>query len=419
MSVAAPEQKPPGGGGGRFIAGDPMRGIACLVVLFWHSAVAAAGIVPPDGISPGLKGELGIAGPPVVTLAISVWFFFVLSGYLISGPFVRAVVRGDGRKPRLGAYARNRVLRIVPGFWAILALTILIVGTEGNSVRQMIEFFGFVHIYDQGPFTERMVQAWTLDVEVIFYAAVPLLLLPLADLLRGRGTPAMRASVILAGCAIVGAASIALAQSGPESGAIALGAAWAFMPGIALATVEPLVRPKLAGRSYGRWIAWSLVALAAAAFLVHTYVVGVFNVKLQNLVAAVACGAFLAAPLALQWSTGGVWRIFDNRLLHWFGVRAYGVYLTHVLAIYELRHVIHGLGSTWMALLVAFPLILLLSTIAGALSFRYIETPFLERRAPWRSSDSAKSAVPAAAASGALQPATAPAGAAAGAVTPP
>jgi acetyltransferase len=374
----------------RFIAGDPMRGIACLVVLFWHTAVASAGIVSPMGISPGMKSELGILGPPVVTLAISVWFFFVLSGYLISGPFVRAVVRGDGRKPRLRPYAINRLLRIVPGFWAILTLTILLVGTEGNSLKQMVEFYGFGHIYDQGPFTERMVQAWTLDVEVVFYALVPFILLPLATLLRGRWTPWARAGVILAGCAVVGAASIALGEAGPKSGSIVPGAMWAFTPGIALATIEPLVKPHLSGRAFGRWIAWALMATFALAFLYYTYRVNVFDAKLQNLVAAVACGAFLAGPLVLQWSGARTWRIFDNRFLHWFGIRAYGVYLTHVVVIYELRYFIRDLGTVPLALLFAFPLIMLLSTLAGALSFRYIESPFLERRLPWRSPEPAR-----------------------------
>ncbi|MFL5895591.1 MAG: acyltransferase family protein [Thermoleophilaceae bacterium] len=401
-------------GGGRFIAGDPLRGIACLVVLFWHVAVASAGIVPPGGISPGLKGELGSLGPSVVTLSISVWFFFVLSGYLISGPFVRAVVRADGRRPRLGAYARNRVLRIVPGYWAILTFSLLIVGTAGDSLKHIALFYGFAHVYDQGPFTPRMVQAWTLDVEVIFYAAIPLLLLPLAGFLRGRWTPWARASVILAGCAAVAAWSLTYGIRGPTSGLCVPGSLWAFTPGIALATVEPLLRPRFEGRGFGRLAVWALVAVAIVAFLADTYVVDVKNGRQQNFVAAFACGAFLAAPLVLQWTTGGAWRWLDNRFLHWFGVRAYGIYLTHVVAIFELRHLIARLGTVSSALLVVWPLVMVMSTIAGALSYRYIERPFLERRVPWRSSDPAPAPEPEAVAVP-FEPAPAPAGI----VTPP
>jgi peptidoglycan/LPS O-acetylase OafA/YrhL len=371
-------------GSGRFIAGDPLRGIACLVVLFWHTAVSGADIVPPYGVSPGLEQELGAIGPPVVTLAISVWFFFLLSGYLISGPFVRAVVRGDGRKPRVGAYVRNRILRIVPGFWALLTITLIVVGPMGNSLRQMLEFYGFAHVYDQGPFTPRMVQAWTLDVEVIFYAAIPLLLLPLANLLRGRGTPWFRAGFILAGCLAVAIASLAIGTRGPASGLCVPGSMWAFTPGIALATIEPLVRDRLQGRALGRHLARALMLTSLGAALLYTYAIDPFSTRLLNVIALVSCGCLLAGPLVLQWTTGRAWQLLDNRVLHWFGVRAYGIYLAHVLVIYELAGLTRSLGSVKLDLLVVFPLVLSISTIAGALSFRFIERPFLERRLPWR-----------------------------------
>lgn len=397
--------KPAAVKGGRFIAGDPLRGIACLVVLFWHTAVSGADIVPPVGVSPGMKQELGAIGPPVVTLAISVWFFFLLSGYLIGGPFVRSVVRGDGRKPRVGAYVRNRILRIVPGFWALLTLTIVVVGTRGNSLRQMIEFFGFAHVYDQGPFTPRMVQAWTLDVEVIFYAAVPLALLPLASLLRGRSTPWFRAGVILAGCVLVAGVSLALGTKGPASGRCVPGSMWAFTPGIALATIEPLVRPRLEGRMLGRHIARALMLVCLATFLIYTYVVDPFATRALNVIALICCGCLLAGPLVMQWTTGRAWKLLDNRPLHWFGVRAYGIYLTHVLVIYKLAPLTRSLGTVKGDLLVVFPLVLVISTIAGTLSYRFVERPFLERRLPWRRAEAPAVVEQPAAQAAALQPA--------------
>ena len=367
----------------RFIAGDALRGLVCLVIVAWHFTVAAAGVVGNGRISPGLHHEIGVAGKPVIALAMSVWFFFMLSGYLISGPFVRAVVRGDGRRPRIGAYTRNRVLRIVPAFWFFLILTLLITGTLGNSHKQTLLFFFFGHVYDQGPFTERMVQAWTLDVEVVFYALVPLVLLPLAALLRGRGTPWSRAAVILVPLAAITVASLAVGAQGPGSGARVIpGSAWAFAPGVALATIEPLVRDRLAGREAGRWLARALLALGAGAFLVYAY--SVESVRDRNIASCIAVSCLLAAPLVLQWTTGRSWRALDNRFLNWYGVRAYGIYLIHVILIFEVRHLIDDTGSTAMALLLVLPLVLVISTIVGYLSFRFVESPFLERRLPWR-----------------------------------
>jgi peptidoglycan/LPS O-acetylase OafA/YrhL len=44
-----------------------------------------------------------------------------------------------------------------------------------------------------------------------------------------------------------------------------------------------------------------------------------------------------------------------------------------------------NLPSMGAALLTTRPLVLVISAALGALSFRYVERPFLERRAPWRS----------------------------------
>jgi peptidoglycan/LPS O-acetylase OafA/YrhL len=163
---------------------------------------------------------------------------------------------------------------------------------------------------------------------------------------------------------------------------------WAFTPGIALATIEPLVRPHLEGRAIGRYLAWAFVAIWVSTFLLYTYVVDPFSVKVLNLVAAICCGSLLAGPLVYQWATGRAWRWLDNRPLHWFGVRAYGIYLSHVLVIYQLRHFTKSLDSVRLSLLIVFPLVLGISTLLGTLSFRFIESPFLERRAPWRRAES-------------------------------
>ena len=366
-------------GSARFIAGDPLRGLACFVIVFWHVAVSSAEIIG-GGVSPGFEAELGSFGGPVTAMWISVWFFFVLSGYLIAAPFVRAIVRGDGRKPSAARYARNRVLRILPGYYFWLLVTVVVVG--GATAGELLRFATFTHVYDQGPFTERFVQAWTLDVEVIFYALVPLLALPLAGLLRGRLTPWGRAGVILAALAVLAAVSMYQGVLGPASGDIVFGSAWAFVPGIALATVEPLVRPRLEGRRAGVTIAWVLMGVSVGAFLVHAYVT--MSPRMQLLVAAVACGALLAGPLVYQWATGRAWRLLDLKPLHWLGVRSYGVYLSHVMIIYELHTLTGRLDSTWEALAIVFPLTLAGAAVLGGLSYRFVELPFLEQRLPWR-----------------------------------
>lgn len=368
---------------GRFIASDPLRGIACIGVLLFHTAMAASQIVPPHLPSAGLTDQLGAAGPPIQSGVLGFWFFFILSGYLLSAPFVRAAVL-DGPAPRIASYVRNRGLRLIPAFWLALTVTILVVGTRGDSLRQIVAFYGFAHVYDMGPFTPRMVQAWTLDVEVVFYILLPLLLMPAALLLRGRFTPKLRAALIVVACLVVAVFSIRMGVRGPTGARCVPGSAWAFALGMAVATLELFVKPSLSG-ARGRIVAYALGALAIGAYAVHSLMLAsAESPVLLNVVSGVVCGAALTAPLVYQWATGHCWRFLDNRPLQWFGERAYGLFLYHVLVLYELRHLTKSLDSVPLAILIVAPLVFVIATALGALSYRYIEQPLLRRRASWQ-----------------------------------
>jgi peptidoglycan/LPS O-acetylase OafA/YrhL len=371
----------------RFIAGDPLRALACLGILLWHVIVNAAALTPPDGVSAYLRAELGILGRPLYTLSMSVWLFFALSGYLIAGPFVRAIVTGRARRPSVLPYLRNRLLRIVPAFWVFLTLTIVVAGTERDTLTHIAAFYGFAHVYAMGPFTDRMVQAWTLDVEAVFYIAVPLVFLPLIGLLRARWTPTVRAALIVGGCALVAVASLSMGERFVTSWRCVPGSAWAFMPGIALAALEPVLRPRLEGHPFTWKLGWGLLGLAVAAFLAASYAVDFGSDRQENCAAFVVIASLLAGPMLMQWAGGQTTRVLDNRVLHWVGRRSYGIYLAHVLVIHELHDMTASLPSMGAALLTTLPLVLAISAALGALSFRYVERPLLARRAPWRSAD--------------------------------
>jgi peptidoglycan/LPS O-acetylase OafA/YrhL len=65
-------------------------------------------------------------------------------------------------------------------------------------------------------------------------------------------------------------------------------------------------------------------------------------------------------------------------------VWSYGIYLSHLIVIRKLRPWSLDLGSTPKAMLLAGPVTLVLAVLLGALSFRFVEAPFLQRRLPWR-----------------------------------
>ncbi|MEO6287006.1 MAG: acyltransferase [Dyadobacter sp.] len=109
--------------------------------------------------------------------------FYALSGYLISASYERST--------SLKQYFRNRALRIFPGLWACLLLTVLVTSLLGfNYINKsapiwlISQMFGFIYtpyfLADFG-FGSYNGSLWTISVELQFY-----MMLPLVYLLMGK-----------------------------------------------------------------------------------------------------------------------------------------------------------------------------------------------------------------------------------------
>lgn len=366
-----------------FAVGDPLRGIAALSVVLGHVLGVAvltwiidrrehggtpffdAWSAPGDAIS-----SLGTAGVSI---------FFVLSGYLLSRPFVRAAVLGD-RPPGLGRFARNRILRIVPAFWAVLTLlvlTVLLTGLDDAGIGELLALYGFVAGGDR-PLALWYGHTWTLDVEMQFYALLALVGSGVVLVLRGRG--ALAAAVVAALAAAIALWSFAAHRvSGLDI--VSLGAnVGRFMPGVLLAVAEAsLRRPGAGPRVSAALLGGGIVALVAASVAGQdpTDPLGRWELAAISLGAA----AVVAGPLLWQWSGGRPWRVLDNRFLHWAGTRSYAIYLVHLPVFVGLCTAFPDEGYRRRALLLAgagIPLAL----AAAELLHRWVEVPFLRRRAP-------------------------------------
>jgi peptidoglycan/LPS O-acetylase OafA/YrhL len=144
---------------------EGVRGLAAASVVLFHVWY----YTPPFR-----DGPAGAIGAPLLgRLWIGVIAFFVLSGFLLYRPFL-----GD-EPPSLARYARSRALRIVPAYY--LALTVLLVAFHRDLLTGpawgWLKQYLFLQIYF--PDSTRVVigPAWTLCIEVTFYAALPLLAL--------------------------------------------------------------------------------------------------------------------------------------------------------------------------------------------------------------------------------------------------
>ena len=120
----------------RFPLLDSVRAIAALSVVVFHASLWS---------QITLTGS--VAAPFLSRLDVGVAIFFVLSGFLLYRPFVRARLLG-GPAPRVAAYGWRRVLRIVPAYWVALTVIAVAVPLEGVfEPGHAVVYYGFLQVY--------------------------------------------------------------------------------------------------------------------------------------------------------------------------------------------------------------------------------------------------------------------------------
>lgn len=143
---------------------DGLRAVAALLVFAIHA------VYQPEVQT----GRVHWWYPLGVHLDVAVPIFFGISGFLLYRPFLAA--RARGTTVRLKAYAWRRALRIIPAYWVALTIvTIWFDLPEVQSLEGILRFYGFAQIYSEGTALRGVGQAWTLNVEVAFYALLPLI----------------------------------------------------------------------------------------------------------------------------------------------------------------------------------------------------------------------------------------------------
>ena len=318
----------------RFVAGDPLRGLTALCIVVFHAAYNI--LYREEGPQGSFERVFGpTTGAALRSLELVLNVFFVLSAYLIARPFVAAYVEGR-RSPNVRRYARNRLLRIVPTFWGIYTIVLLVRGTEGQGLGDILPLYLFGGLVDNRALSPSMGQSWTLSMELAFYLTIPLAIAAAGVF---AGPRARRVRVLLAACFLLWIGSALLRTAVPPT------LFWlrlfpcllyGFMPGVALAALEMRV-PR---GGYPRWMPAALVAggvglLAAARSIAPE----LYMAQLPDRILAVevcsslGTGLIVAGPLMLQWNGQKVWRVLHWRPLHWVGERSYSLFLVHQAVI--------------------------------------------------------------------------------------
>jgi peptidoglycan/LPS O-acetylase OafA/YrhL len=354
---------------------DTLRGIAVLLVLFFHgfrlSSISVSN--PSTMVRWFLSGTAG--GWAGVNL------FFVLSGFLITG----ILLNTRSSAHYYGQFYRRRALRILPAYYLIL-LILLVVTWLGLADRNVgWRFLGLSCIYlanVTGLFgvVSQYTVLWSLAVEEHFYllwpAVVRRLSLPglaLACIALIVGCPATRAFYYLRGY---------------EYGA---GYTWLVVDGLACGSLLAILsRGPLASL---RRLAWFSVGTAGAALALfvgglpyginhlRTLAGGALRYTILNLLFT----AVIAASLAAGPTRYG--RLLKIGWLKFFGDISYGLYLVHMLVFDVVDHFGHRVFPRIYSTAQGFSIVVVrfligsgLAILLAYLSRWYFEERFLRLR---------------------------------------
>ena len=201
---------------------------------------------------------------------VGVAIFFVLSGFLLFGPWVRALADGLD-DPSIGRYLWHRARRILPAYWivvvAVYALYLSYTPPDadpdlGSGWSGFLRTMTLTQVYGLGHLHAGLTQIWSLAAEVVFYLVLP----PIAWMVtvvvcRRRWRPDLVLIALGALMTVSPIWSVVVAGSVGISPSARLWApaffGW-FVAGMILAVCVRLIR---------RWPATPSVAIAVVAFV--------------------------------------------------------------------------------------------------------------------------------------------------------
>jgi len=332
---------------------DSLRLIFAVLVIFSHSFPLTRGSNDTEPLSRITFGQITFGN-------ISVWAFFVISGFLITQSWQRS--------PKVVKYLKRRVGRIYPGFIVTAILTALLVVPIAAdpatyvpvSVKSFIletlrlQIFPTSPIFVHNPGANALNGSlWSVPYE--FWCYLGVMTLGLIGLLRRR-------AFVIALFAVVVALHLYMDISGWKPAGAMLGQIFGYPPN--WAAVLPFYLAGTIFQIYGGkkllrapLLAAALVLLIASDFVPHGLIVTM-----------PICGSYLLMGLAYL-------PLLHPLNLGRFGDFSYGTYL-YAFPIQQLlvMHA-HGAISPLMLFAEAAPLTL----IAGALSWFLVERHFLQR----------------------------------------
>lgn len=328
-----------------------------------------------------------VTGTFLARLDSGVALFFVLSGFLLSRPFLSRLA--EGRKaPRTRYYLWKRGLRVLPVYVITVALALsLVPESQGPFWPVWVENLTLTTIYTSGTLPSGLTQMWSLATEVSFYLLLPFLMVVVSRLVTRRTWAPARIWAFVAVLAAVNVAWLCLVPLDTDR-ALWLPAflTW-FGAGIALAVVSvDLERPEPhrwsgAVAQLGRAPGSCLVIAAALLLVASTPVAGPIVADVPSWAEAVTknllytgVATFLVLPSIFAAPDSFFVRSLSWSPLRYLGRISYGIFCTHLLVLYAAfevtgRSYFTGDFALFLTMTVVGTLVL------SAVLYRWVERP--------------------------------------------
>jgi peptidoglycan/LPS O-acetylase OafA/YrhL len=307
--------------------------------------------------------------------------FFVLSGYLLGLPFIRARMAA-APQPSLRRFWQRRCRRVLPAYWTQLVILLAIATVAAGGVMplgagELVAHAGLLFNLVDNTSPLNAVY-WSLPVEWDFYLVLPLLALGFS---RGRGWPWLLPLALLAAIGFRVACGWALLTYGADGigfyrwvmqlparldqFAFGMTAAWLTLRGLSTLQRQALAVTGIAIVLLQAWMTAPRGDFLGNADLAWVY----WHYS--------ALGAGFAAIIAAAAVPGsGPARLFDGRVLGFFGLISYSLYLWHYPVLQALRALATSVDARLLWWLLAPALAIVVST----LSYVLVERPFLQPR---------------------------------------
>ena len=350
-----------------------------------------------------LHHVFALAGPRVMSFNLGGWqitwhwlitcgwmganVFFVLSGFLLAIPFVRNI-EGNQSQVRVAPYLARRIRRVVPAYWAqiVILSAVLWFTSVLPDWRTIALHFAFLQNFSQAHAFALNGVYWTLPTEFGYY-----LLLPVFAAFAASFAPRKRAAWLLLSLSLIAfaiayrvIAYAAVADATIDKKVFALlqlpGLIDHFAIGMLLAWIYVRHAAAVPAKQADALMLVGLLGIVSMmALLDHEFaeywnghiLIFIGYTITAGFIGLLVLGVAMAGPLSRK--------LFANSTMLALGIVSYSLYLWHLpIQLWTQKLLDHFDVSgdrLWWLVAISIPL----SILAAALSYYWIERPFMTR----------------------------------------